>query len=73
MSPYGGGARNSFGMDYDRNGKRWANVCELDSDQDGFTNGEELGDPNCQWRRGMLYRRSLKRYRAIQRAFRWKP
>jgi hypothetical protein len=24
-------------------------VCEADSDGDGRTNGEELGDPKCQW------------------------
>lgn len=28
----------------------WAAVCDLDSDGDGFTNGEELLDPNCVWR-----------------------
>jgi len=27
-------------------------VCPLDSDRDGLTNGEELGDPDCTWRRG---------------------
>jgi len=27
----------------------WSAVCNLDSDGDGFTNGQELGDPNCQW------------------------
>ena len=26
-----------------------ADVCPLDSDSDGFTNGEELGDPCCIW------------------------
>ena len=30
----------------------WASLCPLDSDGDGFTNGEELGDPNCVWARG---------------------
>ena len=24
-------------------------ICNQDSDNDGFTNGEELGDPNCIW------------------------
>ena len=28
------------------------NLCQKDSDQDGKTNGEELGDPNCQWTEG---------------------
>ena len=26
--------------------------CEKDSDQDGKTNGEELGDKNCIWKVG---------------------
>ncbi|XP_052090180.1 temptin-like [Mytilus californianus] len=29
---------------------RWTvNICEMDSDGDGKTNGEELGDPKCEW------------------------
>lgn len=24
-------------------------LCQMDSDGDGRTNGEELGDPNCTW------------------------
>jgi len=31
----------------------WSKVCHLDSDGDGLTNGQELGDPNCTWTRGM--------------------
>eukprot|EP00924_Labyrinthula_sp_SR-Ha-C_P002634 snap_masked-scaffold_13-processed-gene-2.19-mRNA-1 protein AED:0.31 eAED:0.32 QI:0/-1/0/1/-1/1/1/0/358 len=27
----------------------WADVCWEDSDEDGMSNGEELGDPNCVW------------------------
>lgn len=30
----------------------WAPLCPLDSDRDGWTNGEELGDPNCVWKPG---------------------
>ena len=30
----------------------WAGLCPLDSDGDGATNGEELGDPDCNWVRG---------------------
>ena len=30
----------------------WAAICSLDSDGDGRTNGEELGDPGCKWRPG---------------------
>lgn len=29
-----------------------AAVCGADSDGDGATNGEELGDPDCEWQRG---------------------
>ena len=45
-----GGPRNAFGNDVGqfvtRNGRQtfWAQVFELDSDGDGFTNGQELGD-----------------------------
>lgn len=27
----------------------WSDVCDLDSDGDGYGNGEELGDPECVW------------------------
>lgn len=27
----------------------WPNLCGLDSDNDGKSNGEELGDPFCTW------------------------
>lgn len=30
----------------------WAGLCPLDSDGDGSTNGQELGDPNCTWVKG---------------------
>jgi hypothetical protein len=30
----------------------WAELCPQDSDADGWTNGEELGDPDCVWIRG---------------------
>jgi len=30
----------------------WADLCAEDSDQDGESNGVELGDPDCAWRRG---------------------
>ena len=32
--------------------KEWKTLCLLDSDGDGFTNGEELGDPDCVWVKG---------------------
>ena len=27
-------------------------ICQSDSDGDGRTNGEELGDPDCKWKPG---------------------
>ncbi|MRG96589.1 hypothetical protein [Polyangium spumosum] len=30
----------------------WAPLCPIDSDRDGWTNGEELGDPDCTWKKG---------------------
>lgn len=29
-------------------------VCQADSDGDGLTNGQELGDPDCLWTPGTL-------------------
>lgn len=30
----------------------WTPLCPLDSDRDGWTNGQELGDPDCLWKPG---------------------
>ncbi len=30
----------------------WAPLCPIDSDRDGWTNGHELGDPDCTWAKG---------------------
>ncbi|XP_052813734.1 uncharacterized protein LOC128240845 [Mya arenaria] len=47
---YGNGERNQFGLDFQRQGMQWTNdLCRMDSDEDGSTNGAELGDPNCKW------------------------
>ena len=49
-SSYGGGSRNAFGNAFSSAGRRWTpELCALDSDGDGFTNGHELGDPCCLW------------------------
>ena len=46
----GGGPLSAFGRDFNRLGKVWSReLCELDSDGDGLTNGDELGDPCCCW------------------------
>lgn len=45
-----GAPRNPFGLDFKAAGLRWTKeLCEKDSDGDGLTNGEELGDPCCEW------------------------
>ncbi|KAK6187724.1 hypothetical protein SNE40_005684 [Patella caerulea] len=49
----GGGELNSFGQAFDRAGGEWTvELCKEDSDDDGLTNGEELGDPYCDWSKG---------------------
>ena len=52
INPAGGGSRNSFGADFSNHGRTWRGVFDLDSDRDGFTNGEELGDPEGRWQPG---------------------
>jgi len=45
---------NPFGTAFNMNGRRWdETLAALDSDSDGYTNGEELGDPAGTWRPGM--------------------
>merc|ERR1711963_1036752 len=53
LNPAGGGDRNAFGVAFKNNGYQWTDaLCREDSDGDGKTNGEELGDPNCVWVKG---------------------
>lgn len=62
MSPFGGDARNAFGRTVEAdfltatgNGGNvlWGpDLAAIDSDGDGFTNGEELGDPEGVWKIG---------------------
>ncbi|XP_063431569.1 temptin-like [Mytilus trossulus] len=45
--------KNPFGIDFRKNGMKWTqSLCKGDSDGDGLSNGEELGDPNCTWIEG---------------------
>lgn len=50
------GGLTDFGFDsftYTTNGNvSWSNLSKEDSDQDGYTNGVELGDPNGTWKAG---------------------
>ncbi|XP_064649344.1 temptin-like [Lineus longissimus] len=49
-SPAGSNARNPFGLAFKAAGYSWTQtLCKADSDGDGKTNGQELGDPNCDW------------------------
>ncbi|CAE8613476.1 unnamed protein product [Polarella glacialis] len=55
LSRNGGGQLNSFGQDFEAAGWAWtADLCQKDSDADGSSNGEELGDPNCTWQPGSV-------------------
>lgn len=46
----GGGPRNPFGLDFAAAGFQWTpELCSMDSDGDGRSNGQELGDPDCVW------------------------
>src|SRR5688572_15343083 len=44
-------ARNPFGVDFDHQKHTWTTtLCMMDSDNDGKSNGDELGDPDCVWK-----------------------
>ncbi|KAL7687562.1 hypothetical protein Plhal304r1_c022g0077751 [Plasmopara halstedii] len=46
----GGGPKNDFGLDFSEAMFIWTNsFCNKDSDGDGQTNGQELGDPCCEF------------------------
>ena len=50
---YNQGNRNGFGNDFQSGSKMWTlDFCKKDSDGDGLTNGDELGDPCCEWNLG---------------------
>lgn len=54
-----GAARNRFGLDFKSAGLKYTrSFCMKDSDGDGLTNGEELGDPCCSWKPGKRPSRS---------------
>ena len=56
----GGTADDSGSVDAFDAGFIWWNaaICGADSDGDGQTNGQELGDPNCEWTSGAAARTS---------------
>eukprot|EP00117_Sycon_ciliatum_P032755 scpid73886/ scgid4089/ Temptin len=52
------GAGNLFGRAFVASNQAWMTVCPQDSDGDGYTNGEELGDPSCTFTTGTTPERS---------------
>lgn len=59
VSPFGGGPRNAFGqlveqkyLDQSGNVTWNSSIANEDADGDGFSNGQELQDPNGTWRIG---------------------
>ncbi|KAJ8533334.1 hypothetical protein ON010_g13920 [Phytophthora cinnamomi] len=43
-------ATNAFGDAFQKAGNKWSlGLCQADTDGDGQTNGQELGDPCCEW------------------------
>ncbi|MDP2344695.1 MAG: hypothetical protein Q8O67_27345 [Deltaproteobacteria bacterium] len=59
VNPAGGGARNIFGLDVEAHmpfagpdDSTWGTIFCADSDGDGKTNGQELGDPCGTWKAG---------------------
>ena len=51
-NPHGHGKLSAFGIDFMKEGRTWTQkLCRMDSDDDGQSNGRELGDPACQWKR----------------------
>ncbi|KAE9012304.1 hypothetical protein PR003_g14904 [Phytophthora rubi] len=50
VNPNGDGTVNGFGEDFASSFYVWTKeLCNKDSDGDGQTNGQELGDPCCEW------------------------
>ncbi|GFR65714.1 dopamine beta hydroxylase-like protein precursor [Elysia marginata] len=50
LAHLGAGPLNPFGEAFRNNGFKWdRTLCMMDSDNDGRTNGEELGDAACRW------------------------
>lgn len=58
VAPDGSSSLSDFGESYRREYQWTTALCQEDSDRDGYTNGEELGDPRCVWKPGSLPSRS---------------
>ncbi|GMF44876.1 unnamed protein product [Phytophthora fragariaefolia] len=50
LDPAGETGVNDFGQAFAKAGNAWTTaLCQADTDGDGYTNGQELGDPCCTW------------------------
>lgn len=50
LDPAGQTGLNDFGKAFATAGDAWTtSLCQEDTDGDGYTNGQELGDPCCTW------------------------
>ncbi|KAE9090265.1 hypothetical protein PF007_g19302 [Phytophthora fragariae] len=53
-------ATNDFGDAFHKAGNKWTvELCQADTDGDGQNNGQELGDPCCEWIVGRAYYRVI--------------
>mmetsp|Transcript_133369 Transcript_133369/g.297567 ORF Transcript_133369/g.297567 Transcript_133369/m.297567 type:complete len:445 (+) Transcript_133369:32-1366(+) len=57
---------NGFASDYKKARGDWATLCVMDSNRDGISNGQHLGDPCCRWRPSNNYF-SLEAHREYRR------
>ena len=63
----GHGPLNTFGLDFMKEGRKWTQkLCALDSDQDGRSNGMELGDPDCTWVRTKTVSTTVLKFQNVQ-------
>lgn len=59
---------NDFGEAFEKAGKKWTvELCQADTDGDGQTNGQELGDPCCEWSTGPLLAGQLASHTRLSR------
>jgi dopamine beta-monooxygenase len=61
---------NPFGEDLQKHNYTWSKeLCEADSDGDGLTNGQELGDPCCLWKKNDIPSKYTQMHRPTHPGF----